>query len=306
MTLIILVASSTWSTFVFGREAPADESSGFIPVESAQLFYRVVGTGTPLLILHGGPGLSHDYLAPQLIELLEQDYQLIFFDQRGSGRSTGGDDESRLTMAQFVSDIEQVRSFFPHEQVNLLGHSFGGLLGMYYAFSHPQRVSRLILLDSDAASWELRTPYQIEVITARKTESDSKAMQAIESQAGWSEDPRLFEQHIRISLRTYFADAALADELALRFDQHSLANLAITSKAVRADLGRYDIHDRLKKISAPTLIIHGDASVFSVEGAKALHREIPRSQLVILDDVGHFAYIESPRAFKAAIKAFLW
>lgn len=275
-------------------------------MESAQLFYRVAGTGTPLLVLHGGPGFSQDYLAPQLIELLEQDYQLVFFDQRGSGRSTGADDESRLTMTQFVADIEQVRSFLGLDQVNLLGHSFGGLLSMFYASSHPRRVSKLILLDSDAASWALRTPHQLEVIAARETESDLQEMQAIESQMGWSHNPRLFEQHLRIGLRSYFADAALADELALEFEQHSLANLAITSRAVRADLGRYDIHHRLEKITAPTLIIHGDASVFSVEGAEAIHREIPRSQLVILEDVGHFAYIESPRAFKAAIKAFLW
>ena len=58
--------------------------------------------------------------------------------------------------------------------------------------------------------------------------------------------------------------------------------------------------------SAPTLLVHGDASIFSVEGAEAIAQRIPASRLVVLDDVGHVAYIEAPRAFEAAVKAFVW
>lgn len=265
------------------------EPGQFIEVEDARLFYRVVGRGTPLVVLHGGPGLSHDYLYPQLTSLLTSNYRLIFYDQRASGRSTGVKNPLRLTMAQFVEDLEQVREALALEKLNLLGHSFGGLLAMYYAAAYPLNLNKLILLDSDAASWALRTPYQERIIAERRTKQDEQEMAAIEATSGASGTPEAIEKMFKISLRPYFYARHLADELVLGFDEQSLANHAVTSQQVRRDLGRYDIHERLSRITSPTLIIHGAASIFSVEGAEAIHQRLPNSRLVLLKDVGHFA-----------------
>lgn len=278
---------------------------GFIDVDGALLHYRIVGQGPPLVILHGGPGLSYGYLYPQLEPLLADDFTLIFYDQRASGRSTGRVDTTRLSMATFISDLEQVRQALNLEQMNLLGHSFGGLLAMHYAIQHPSRVGRLILLDTDAASWQLRTPYQRQVVEARTTADDRREMAAVEAREGWENNPEAMGRYFRIGLRTYFADRKLTDHLALEFDSESLANYRLTSRLVRQDLGRYDIHDSLHRITSPTLLIHGDSSIFSVEGARAIHERIPRSKLVVLPNVGHFAYIEAPDTFEATIREFM-
>ncbi len=303
LLLLALVLSTDSPSYA---QTTLPNTSGYIEADDAQLFFRAVGEGVPLVVLHGGPGLSHGYLAPQLNRLLADDYRLIFYDQRASGRSTGIQDTTRLTMEQFVEDLDVVRRAFGIEQMNLLGHSFGGLLAMHYAAAYPARVGKLILLDTDAASWELRTPYQRKVIAARETEEDRREMEEIDAHQRTLSDPAAMERLLRVGLRTYFHDRALIDSLALEFDEHSLRNYHATSRLVRQDLGRYDIHDRLDRITAQTLLLHGEASIFSVAGATAIKERIPDSRLVVLSDVGHFAYIEAPRAFEAAVKAFVW
>lgn len=280
------------------------DTSGYLEVDDARLFFRTVGKGTPLVIVHGGPGMSHDYLAPQLIQLLAGDLRLIFYDQRASGRSTGANDTTRLTMAQFVEDLEHVRRTLGLERMNLLGHSFGGLLAMYYAAAYPSRVQRMVLLDTSPASWELNFPYFRQTIAERQSEADKREMEEVRDRA--PRDPIAMERYLRVFFRTFFHDRALSDSLAFGIDDQWLANNAVTGRLVWGDLGRYDVHDQLTLITAPTLILHGDASVISLEGAEAINNRIPVSRLIVLKDVGHFPYIEVPQTFRAAVKAFIW
>jgi proline iminopeptidase len=269
------------------------------------LFVRWVGSGPPIVVLHGGPGLSHDYLAPQLIELLASEYQLIFYDQRASGRSSGVQDTTRLHIAQFVEDLEQLRRGLGLERLNLLGHSFGGLLAMYYAAEHPGAVSRLLLIDTSPASWELNFPAFRQAIAERQTEEDRREIAAITEVAGWNEDPATMDRYYKLYFRPFFKDPRQSERLTLGVDQQWLSNLAVTNGLVWGSMGQYDIHDRLAGITASTLIVHGTASVIAMEGARAVAAHIPGSQLVILPDVGHFPHIEAPQALAGAVKAFM-
>lgn len=282
------------------------DTSGFIEVDGARLFFRAVGRGTPLVILHGGPGMSHDYLAPQLVELLADRYKLLFYDQRASGRSTGVSDTTRLTMTQFVQDLEALRRALDLERLNVLGHSFGGLLAMYYAVAHPARVEKLLLLDTAPASWELNFPHFRQTIAARQTDADRREMAEITGAPGGQSDPRSMDRYYKLYFRTFFHDPRLSDSLRLGVDQQWLANIRVTNNRVWGDLGRYDIHDQLERITAPTLILHGESSVISMEGAEAIHARIPNSQLIRLTNVGHFAYIEAPQCVMTAVMAFVW
>lgn len=304
--LLITVMLMAGDAAEVAGQQPAGDSSYFVEAAGARLYVREVGHGIPLVVLHGGPGLSHDYLAPQLVDLLADEYRLIFYDQRGSGRSSGASDTTRLTLEQFVEDLELIRRALSFETLNLLGHSFGGLLAMKYASAHPTKVAKLVLLDSDAASWDLRTPYQQKVIAERLTEEDSRILEEIESQDGYGLDPEALQRYFRVFLQTYMFDRSKVDDLHLPFTRQSVANHAVTSRIVRQNLGRYDIHSSLSNVKAPTLLIHGRESVFSVEGAAAIQAAIPLARLIVLDDVGHFAYIEDPHGFRTAVRAFVW
>lgn len=293
------------TTDIHAQYSPPD-TSGYIEIEEASLYFRTVGEGTPLVIVHGGPGMSHDYLAPQFINLLSKDYRLIFYDQRGSGRSTGVKDTTRLTIEQFVEDLEEVRRTFNLGKMNLVGHSFGGLLAMYYAKTFPSQVKKLLLIDTAAASWELLFPYFRKTIADRRSDSSRKEMEKIEALENFGNDPEIMERYWHLFFQPFFDNQALSDSLDFNIDEQWLANYRVTSEHVQGNLGKYDIHDQLKSISCPTLILHGEGSTISIEAAKAIHSIIPMSQLIVFKDTGHFPYIEYPQTFKTAMKAFIW
>src|SRR5215471_12001003 len=122
-----------------------------IPVGGAELYAREVGRGTAIMVLHGGPDFDHSYLLPEL-DRLSDSYRLIYYDQRGRGRSAEGVRPEDVTLASDIADMEKVREHFKLGSVVLLGHSWGTVLALEYATRHPERVSRIILLNPAPAS----------------------------------------------------------------------------------------------------------------------------------------------------------
>lgn len=275
-----------------------------LPVPGGSLAIRTVGEGPDLVVLHGGPGLDHRYLVRPLERLLADRSRLVFYDQRGAIHSPT-DSDDRLTMATYVDDLDAVRAHLGHEAIDLMGHSFGGLLGMCYAIRHPERVRSLILVDPDPASLERRSPRVDDTITARLTETDGDEIAAIRSNPDWQTDGEAYTRFFRIVLRTYVHDRSHADEVDIGFDDATLAAFHHTYTCIRKNLGLYDIHDELPAITCPVLILQGASSIFSVEGARALADRIPDSTLVVLDGVGHFPFIETPDRFTAEVRQFL-
>lgn len=131
-------------------DSPASRE-GFVPVDGAAIYFRDVGRGRPIIVLHGGPDFSHTYLLPDL-DLLSDSFHLIYYDQRGRGSSAAGVRAEDVTIESEMEDLDGVRRFFRLESVAVLGHSWGGLLALEYALRHPLRVSHLILLNPAPAS----------------------------------------------------------------------------------------------------------------------------------------------------------
>ncbi len=96
------------------------------------------------MIVHGGPGASHDYFLPYLLPLARHN-RLIFIDERGSGRSEKLDDPSGYTVENMVEDVEAVRQELGLGKISLLGHSYGGVLAQAYALKYQQNLTHLIL-----------------------------------------------------------------------------------------------------------------------------------------------------------------
>lgn len=296
---VVLLSSCTQKP----RTVPINE--GYVPVDNVKLYYSAVGSGDTLVVLHGGPGLSHQYLKPQLDSLLSSNFTLLYYDQRGSGWSEGVEDTLNLNMWTYVSDLEQIRKHFKLSQLNLMGHSFGGLLAMNYGITHPERLNTMVLIDTDAASYELRTPYQIKTINSRLSEEQSEYLDSIaESTAFSNYKVNAYDKYYKTFLTTYFADPEDTLHLSLGFDSISIPKISVTSRFVRRDLGRYDIHDKLEKIKCPTLILHGTESIFSIEGAEAIQDILPNSELQLFENCGHFEYIEAPDKFSTSIEQF--
>src|SRR6266478_3215209 len=117
---------------------------GLVDAHGVLIYYMTVGRGAPLVIVHGGPGASHDYFLPYLLPLARQN-RLIFIDERGSGRSEKLDDPKGYTVESMVEDVEAVRRGLGLGKIALLGHSYGGVVAQAYAFKYQANLGHLIL-----------------------------------------------------------------------------------------------------------------------------------------------------------------
>ena len=129
-------------------EQPAVQTT-FVGNGASRLYLREVGHGPPIVILHGGPDFDHEYLLPAFDRLADA-FRLVYYDQRGRGRSFSGQDPQGITIATEIDDLDRVVAWTGGGPVVLLGHSWGGLLATEYAIRHPARVSHLILLEQRA------------------------------------------------------------------------------------------------------------------------------------------------------------
>jgi proline iminopeptidase len=282
------------------EQLPSEES-GFVEVTNARLNYVTVGDGQPLIVIPGGPGFGYTYLFEPLRDLLAR--RLTFYDQRGSGSSSGHESPADLTMDTFVEDLDAIRGALGAETVDLLGHSFGGLLALHYALRHPESVRSLIIVDGDPTTLRDWNHFR-QVIATRRTSEEAERLEGIQAQQGWQRRPQAVEEYYRIFLRPYFGDPEFASDLRFGFVDNSFEKLNITSQAVRSDLGEWDLTDTLSSITAPTLLVYGAKSIFEVSAAEAMHAAMPASRLEIMPEVGHFPFIEDAAGFRAVVLEF--
>ena len=124
-----------------------------IDVGGAELYAREVGKGPPIIVLHGGPDFDQSYLLPEMDRLSDL-YHLIYYDQRGRGKSANNVRPEDVTLASDIADLEKVRQYFHLESVSLPGNSWGTVIALKYALKYPGRVSYLILMNPGPASRE--------------------------------------------------------------------------------------------------------------------------------------------------------
>lgn len=275
-----------------------------VAVNGTELFVRRKneGGGEPIVIVHGGPVLEHGYLLPWLAPLADT-YEVVFYDQRLSGRSAAEVPAESVRVATFVDDIEALRRQLGLGRVHLVAHSWGGHLALQYALRHGESLRSLVLLDPMAASTELWQQEEA-ALAGRLTAAERAEMQAMRSsdavQAG---DPDAIAALLKASFRAQFHDPSRADDLEL----YVPADYQARSRrfgAMAVDLS-FDLHPRLAEIPVPTLVLYGAAEPGLELGGRALHRGIPDSRLVVIERAGHFPFLERPDATLAAIREFL-
>src|SRR5213593_2498791 len=137
---------------------PTPTVAATVELDGVRLFTRRAGDGPPVVVLHGGPGAHHDYLLPQY-DLLARGRTLLYYDQRGGGRSPVGRD-TPVGWREHVADLEALRRHWSIDRLTLLGYSWGGLLAVLYWLEHPQRVERLALVSPAPARAAWRAEFE--------------------------------------------------------------------------------------------------------------------------------------------------
>jgi proline iminopeptidase len=285
---------------VVGCGAPSD---GLLPVNGTRLFVHREGEGEPAIIIHGGPVLDHSYLVPYLAPLGE-DVELIYYDQRLSGRSDGVVDSASVRLETFVEDLEALRQALGLDRVHLIAHSWGGLIALSYAIAHEEHVRSLVLVSPMPPSAELWRREQESVARARTSEDTLGSGELQESAAFAAREPAAVAAALRQSLRSQFRMPDRAEEL----DFHIEPDYAERSRQfgfMLPDLMSYDLLPSLSAVDVPTLVIYGADEPAASMGGEALLRTLPGAHRVVISRSGHFSFIERPRAFLAAVRTFL-
>jgi proline iminopeptidase len=263
-----------------------------IPVHGAQLFSLEVGDGPEVAVmLHGGPGASHDYLRPQLDALASPGKRrLFYYDQRGGGRSPLDAGTPPGTVQDHVADLESVRVQLSLAQLTLVGYSWGGLLAMAYAVEHPERVAKLALI-SPASSQAADRASSKERLAAAQKRPEVDALRA-------SIDPTDRRARFAVAVAGYFVDPRRALELTPFLVKQS------AEEAVWRSLGDYDLQPRLASLRVPAMVLHGTDDPIPIESARSTAQALS-AEFVELPRCGHVPYVEAPELLFSSLRRFL-
>lgn len=271
----------------------------------ATIYVKKEGKGENLVILHGGAGLDHTYLLPQFMEL-SNSCCLIFYDQRGTGRSTAKIDSVSITVDNFISDIEAIRKELDQKKINLLGHSWGGSLAIYYAIKHPEHVNSLILLSSAPATSECSKEIWPN-IEKNITEEDGIALERLlESPNFKNSEVAEIELFKKILFRAYFYNRQMSEYLNIDFCENTAKNGGMVQAILWKELsGDWNLYEDLLKFDFPVLLIHGRNDPIPVNCIEEMHSHLPNSQLHIIENCGHFPYVEAKEETFKLISEFI-
>ena len=282
---------------------------GYIPVDHAHVYYREVGQGQPVLVLHGGPDFDHRYLLPEL-DRLAHSFRLIYYDQRGRGRSRAHVQPDEVSLQSELMDLDAVRAHFQLKTVAVLGHSWGGVLALEYALRHPQHVSHLLLLNSAPVSHADLVLFQQErVCNAAEDVEQLRILAATAAyQAG---DLQADAAYYRVHFRTAIRDAEQLEQLVARLRTNQTPEGILKARAIEQRLyaqtwlgDDYNLLPKLAQLGMPSLVLHGEDDFIPVDCAAHIAQALPQAHLIVLPACGHFSYLECSEAAQQTVSRF--
>jgi proline-specific peptidase len=286
-------------------------SEGRIPFRGHETWYRVVGEGEapgklPLLCLHGGPGAQHDYLEP-LERVAQTGRRAIFYDQVGCGKS-GRTDESMWNVETFVDEVGAVRDALGLERTHLFGSSWGGMLAMEYALTHPPGLASLVI-SSSPASIPL---WAAETARLRSELPDATRLVLDEHEAaGTTDSPEYEAATMEFYRRHVIRLDPIPDFVRRTFDgiaENPSVYLHMQGPnefVITGTLKSWDITGRLGEIDAPTLVTSGRHDECTPRQAEIVHRGIPGSEWVVFEESSHMQFVEEPGRYLEVLDDFL-
>lgn len=275
-----------------------------LSVNGTNLYIKEIGTGSPIIVVHGGPGLNHSYFLPHLNSLAKK-HRLIFYDQRACGNSSGNLDSTQMNLHLFVEDIEAIRNNLNLDKISILAHSWGGLVAMKYAVKYSKNINSLILSNSVSpkfGEFEKETNQRLKVrIPKEDSILRSEILKSAEFKSGNLEAyTRLF----KLSFKPSFYNSTSHEKMQLILPSDFLSKRKVLFYMSK-ELSAYDFYEDLKNISCSTLVIHGDYDGMPLELSEKIQKNITNSKLVIIKNAGHFPFIDKTKHYIDAITKFL-
>jgi proline iminopeptidase len=283
-----------------------------IPAGTASLYSREIGRGQPLVVLHGGPDFDISYLLPEM-DRFATGYRLIYYDQRGRGRSADGVKAEDVSLASEIADLDLVRRRFQLNSVALVGHSWGAVLALEYALRHADRVSHLVLMNPAPASAADLAVFRKSYL--EQLGSDMDRQRQIASGAAYKDgDPVAVAERYRVHFKHALAKPEHYESLMATMKagfasqgRDGIIKARAVEDRLMADTWQiegYDLLPKLRALDIPTLVLTGDHDFIPVETAEHIARSIPKARFITLKNCGHFSFLECGADVRAAFDEF--
>ncbi len=292
------------------KPIPAPRDEGFTTSTAVPLYWAKYGRAgawsgaesPKVLLLHGGPGADHCYMLPQMLHLGER-YDLLFYDQRGGGRSKT-DAQSPITWRTHVEDLGAVVTEFGLEPLYIVGYSWGAMLALLYTIEqrrNPHLVppARLALINPAPLTREYRRQFEAEFARRQQSPEIRKLREELAASGLKEKDPAAYRQRaFELGVAGYFSDPRKARDLT------PFRVVARVQESVWESMGDFDLIQDLKGTKITSLIVHGRDDPIPIASSVEAARSLGTS-LVVLDECGHVPYVEQPQMLFAALDPFL-
>jgi proline iminopeptidase len=294
----------------------ASAQTGYVMLsDSARLYYKVVGHGPDTIVaIHGGPGLDHESIAGDFMPLAQR-HTVIFYDQRGGGKSTLPADTNTLVATRQVRDLDELRRHFKLNKLTLVAHSYGPLLAASYALAHPSNVARMVFFGPVPPRrgdfWQ-----RFGESIGKRIDSAQRAAQAAASRKMSS--PSSSDDVVRQACRDYWAvglrprlaepdrtipliksDLCATDPAGIRYGNR------FGNRVIMASYGDWDLRPKLRSLAVPTLVVHGEEESIPMDLVEEWVTSMPNATLLKVPRAAHFTYAERPELVWPAVERFL-
>ena len=277
------------------------EPTEYVKTADSTIYCERTGasSGVPLFMINGGPGFDHTYFHVSPVwESLGSRRPIIFYDQRGTGKSSVVEKDGQCTLADQLTDLEALQEHLEYEQIDILGHSWGGFLGMAYTARYSKKVRRLILVDSGAPRLE-DTVFLFKNIFPETVERQNAVAFAEELGDEDAIQMGLAEYDTMLCYSPEKRDAWVAQVDSTSYRRH-------VNQMLWQDAQRFNLNPELKKFHQPTLVITGRYDInVAPSVAYEIHQAIPNSQFKVFEQSGHLPWFEEPELFLNVVDRFL-
>jgi proline iminopeptidase len=282
----------------------------YAKVNGIKLWYETEGRGEPLVLVAGGPGDPHAVFHLFFSRLADR-RQVIYFDAFGVGKSDRAKSNREYSFARDVENLEGLRKALGIAKMNLLGQSYGGMVAQAYALKYPQSVERLILIDTfySGQMWQANDDNANREIQTQFPEAWAK-LQKLRAMGLRSNAPEHQEIYDSVPLGLfYFRDASKAALLPNEPSNTGLYYAIAGDDAdftIGGDIARLDFRAALRKLTMPILVIAGRYDRISLpQWAVKYKTYAPQAHFVMMENSGHFPYVEEPEKMLSVLREFL-
>lgn len=263
----------------------------------------------PLIIVHGGPGGNLYVFERTIGPLLSKNRTVVYYEQRGCGRSESPDCNDAYTIKDLTNDFDEIHKWLGAEKVDLLGYSFGGELALEIADAFPNKINKVIL--SSPSLIGLKTQYLIQIAGFMSIADPAfiSTVERILGDTGTIEEKYLSvwkAADTEIVDRLFFEDQGHAKDYRRLTEESKMTNTGLMLKAIQNNPPEVSLIERLKDIKHDILIITGVYDRNSgVAISNLIHRQLVNSNLVLFERSAHFPFMEEPELFIEKVKFFL-